>query len=65
MKNLQYFSFINLFVLLTTANYPDVMMPSYAENPFSAAFFISYLGNYDLNILTYCVFLLFCKTVLD
>jgi len=37
-------SFINLFVLLTTANYPDVMMPSYESNPLSAIFFISYLS---------------------
>lgn len=37
-------SFVSLFVLLTTANYPDVMMKSYNESRWSAAFFISYLS---------------------
>ena len=36
-------SFINLFVLLTTANYPDVMMPSYNKDSFSVIFFFTYL----------------------
>jgi len=43
-------SFVSLFVLLTTANFPDVMMPSYARNPWSAAFFILYLA-----ITLYCI----------
>eukprot|EP00092_Neocalanus_flemingeri_P018250 GFUD01019751.1.p1 GENE.GFUD01019751.1~~GFUD01019751.1.p1 ORF type:complete len:800 (-),score=175.20 GFUD01019751.1:41-2440(-) len=37
-------SMVNLFVLLTTANFPDIMMPSYADNMWYSAFFMSYLG---------------------
>lgn len=37
-------SFINMFVLLTTANFPDVMMPSYHKSKWSAVFFISYIS---------------------
>ncbi|KAL1502412.1 hypothetical protein ABEB36_007557 [Hypothenemus hampei] len=37
-------SFINMFVLLTTANFPDVMMPSYNKTRWSALFFISYIS---------------------
>ena len=36
-------SFWNMFVLLTTANFPDIMLPSYKENAWTALFFISYL----------------------
>ncbi|XP_038619513.1 LOW QUALITY PROTEIN: two pore calcium channel protein 1 [Tachyglossus aculeatus] len=37
-------SIVNLFVLLTTANFPDVMMPSYSRSGWSCVFFIVYLS---------------------
>ncbi|KAJ8933779.1 hypothetical protein NQ314_013815 [Rhamnusium bicolor] len=37
-------SFVSMFVLLTTANFPDLMMPSYAISKWSAVFFISYIS---------------------
>eukprot|EP00055_Hartaetosiga_balthica_P000120 m.135708 g.135708 ORF g.135708 m.135708 type:complete len:776 (-) comp10155_c0_seq1:130-2457(-) len=36
-------SFVNLFVLITTANYPDVMMDAFANSQGSPIFFIVYL----------------------
>ena len=37
-------SFVSMFVLLTTANFPDVMMPSYAHSKWNAIFYISYIS---------------------
>ncbi|XP_065190162.1 two pore channel protein 1-like [Sycon ciliatum] len=36
-------SFVSLFILVTTANYPDVMMPAYNYYQWAPAFFIIYL----------------------
>lgn len=36
-------SFWDLYVLVTTANSPDIMLPSYDKSPFYAIFFIVYL----------------------
>ena len=33
----------NMLVLLTTSNYPDVMLPAYRENRVASIFFIVYL----------------------
>lgn len=35
-------SFINLFIMVTSANFPDVMMPSYSKNFYYSFFFVSY-----------------------
>ncbi|XP_053597869.1 two pore calcium channel protein 1 isoform X2 [Microplitis demolitor] len=37
-------SFVSLFVLLTTANFPDVMMPSFSKSKWYAIYFVSYLS---------------------
>lgn len=34
----------NLLILITTANFPDVMMPGYAENRFTFLFFLAFIG---------------------
>uniref|UniRef100_A0ABI8A4K0 Ion transport domain-containing protein n=1 Tax=Felis catus TaxID=9685 RepID=A0ABI8A4K0_FELCA len=52
-------SIVSLFVLLTTANFPDVMMPSYSRNPWSCVFFIVYLSielYFIMNLLLAVVF---------
>ncbi|XP_072043835.1 two pore channel protein 1-like [Amphiura filiformis] len=36
-------SFINLFVLMTTANFPDVMMPAYNKSRWASIYFITFL----------------------
>ena len=36
-------TFFNLFVLMTTANFPDVMLPAYKSNRCSVIFFIIFL----------------------
>ncbi|XP_064424335.1 two pore channel protein 1 [Latimeria chalumnae] len=52
-------SVVSLFVLLTTANFPDVMMPAYSRNPWSCVFFIVYLSielYFVMNLLLAVVF---------
>ncbi|KAM9096737.1 two pore calcium channel protein 1 isoform X2 [Sarcophilus harrisii] len=52
-------SIVSLFVLLTTANFPDVMMPSYSRNSWSCIFFIVYLSielYFIMNLLLAVVF---------
>ncbi|XP_051032495.1 two pore channel protein 1 [Phodopus roborovskii] len=52
-------SIVNLFVLLTTANFPDVMMPSYSRSSWSCIFFIVYLSielYFIMNLLLAVVF---------
>ena len=45
---------MQLFILTTTANYPDVMMPAFRCNRLSALFFVVFIviGAYFLLILT-------------
>ena len=52
-------SLINLLVTMTTANHPDIMMPLYQYNRFSAIFFMVFLviGNYIIfNLLTAVIY---------
>ncbi|XP_014026196.1 two pore channel protein 1 isoform X1 [Salmo salar] len=52
-------SIVSLFVLLTTANFPDVMMPAYSRNRWSCVFFIVYLSielYFIMNLLLAVVF---------
>jgi two pore calcium channel protein len=51
-----------MLILLTTANFPDVMLPAYYENYFYMAFFVIYLlvGLFFLmNLLLASVFIKF------
>jgi hypothetical protein len=52
-----YSSTMQLFILLTTANYPDVMMPVYECQPYTALFFVVYvsIGLYFLMSLVLAV----------
>ena len=48
LEGVQYFdsfnnSFYNMLVLITTSNFPDIMLPAYQINRFDAIFFIIYL----------------------
>ncbi|CAL8327189.1 unnamed protein product [Arctogadus glacialis] len=52
-------SMVSLFVLLTTANFPDVMMPAYSRNRWCCVFFIVYLSielYFVMNLLLAVVF---------
>ncbi|KAJ8346886.1 hypothetical protein SKAU_G00282870 [Synaphobranchus kaupii] len=52
-------SIVSLFVLLTTANFPDVMMPAYSRSRWSCVFFIVYLSielYFVMNLLLAVVF---------
>ena len=52
-------SYVNMLTLLTTANFPDIMLPAYYKNYFVMLYFISYLmiGLYILmNLLLATVF---------
>ncbi|XP_068220529.1 two pore channel protein 1-like isoform X2 [Palaemon carinicauda] len=54
--------FVSLYVLLTTANFPDVMMPAYAKSRWSAAFFIAFLAinlYFLMNLMLAIVFVVF------
>jgi len=48
LEGVQYFntfgdSFFNMLVLMTTSNYPDVMLPAYMRNRLACIYFITYL----------------------
>ncbi|XP_069937842.1 two pore channel protein 1 isoform X1 [Cherax quadricarinatus] len=54
--------FVSLYVLLTTANFPDVMMPAYTKSRWSAAFFIAFLAinlYFLMNLMLAVVFVVF------
>lgn len=36
-------SFYNMLILMTTANFPDIMLPAYAKNYWYCIYFVSYL----------------------
>eukprot|EP01132_Coremiostelium_polycephalum_P002805 gene2805-3487_t len=61
-------SFLNMMVLITTANFPDVMLPAYYKSHYLAIFFILYLGfglYLGLNFIIAFVYHAFRRAVLN
>jgi len=62
-----YDSAFNLLILLTTANFPDIMLPAYSQNPKQTLFFILFLlfGLYFLMNMLLAVFYGSYKRILN